>query len=135
MPRYHPYKNKRGGYWRGRNRAGRYYTSKGNPFLALGILVILGALLQVIPVVVKALVEVSAAFFTQVIKPFVIWSIRIIWVFLGTLSKSFVSLTPTQILILIILLIANSIVFGLLLILISTLISNSSLLGINHWSC
>lgn len=29
MPRYHRYKHKSGGYWRGRSRGGKYYTRKG----------------------------------------------------------------------------------------------------------
>ena len=29
MPRYRSYKNKSGGYWRGRSRSGKYYTKRG----------------------------------------------------------------------------------------------------------
>ena len=46
MPRYHSYKGKRGGYWRGRSRMGKYYTRRG----CLVILLVPAAAIAVITV-------------------------------------------------------------------------------------
>lgn len=42
MPKYHRYKNKSGGYYRGRSRSGRYYTKSGCmlPILSIILLVL-----------------------------------------------------------------------------------------------
>ena len=36
--RYHSYKNRAGGYWRGRSRFGRYYTRKGGCLVLIVLL-------------------------------------------------------------------------------------------------
>jgi len=48
MPRYHRYKHKPGGYWRGGSRWGRYYTKKGcAPLLLVSLLLLLIPLILV----------------------------------------------------------------------------------------
>lgn len=41
MPRYHSYKHKPGGYFRGRSRFGRYYTRKAGCVIPMALFLLL----------------------------------------------------------------------------------------------